>query len=179
VGYDEAVVLARRGFLALVAGTAAGLFIAPAQLLAAPRSVILRLAGACSFCGKAAEQVIGFAGMRGKGTRICNECVSLCLDILQQQGCTDLPPPPPPYAPPPSAYVPSTYDPSVLDRLIDELRRNPLPPRRPSEIFCSFCDTHQSEVAKIIAGPSVYICDACIAGAATLFGNAHTHAHQR
>jgi len=28
--------------------------------------------------------------------------------------------------------------------------------------FCSFCGKHQNEVKKLIAGPSVYICDECI-----------------
>ena len=28
------------------------------------------------------------------------------------------------------------------------------------QLFCSFCGKNQSEVKKLIAGPSVYICDA-------------------
>lgn len=32
----------------------------------------------------------------------------------------------------------------------------------PAKIFCSFCGKSQDEVRKIIAGPSVYICDECI-----------------
>ncbi|MFP3867547.1 MAG: ATP-dependent Clp protease ATP-binding subunit ClpX [Desulfobacteraceae bacterium] len=31
-----------------------------------------------------------------------------------------------------------------------------------SDLFCSFCGKSQSEVKKLIAGPSVYICDECI-----------------
>ena len=31
--------------------------------------------------------------------------------------------------------------------------------RRPR---CSFCDKTQDDVAKLIAGPSVYICDECV-----------------
>src|SRR3954470_21755692 len=30
------------------------------------------------------------------------------------------------------------------------------------DLCCSFCGKHQSEVKKLIAGPSVYICDECI-----------------
>jgi len=30
------------------------------------------------------------------------------------------------------------------------------------QLFCSFCGKNQSEVKKLIAGPSVYICDECV-----------------
>ena len=30
------------------------------------------------------------------------------------------------------------------------------------EVICSFCGKSQDEVKKLIAGPSVYICDECI-----------------
>ncbi|TVQ81414.1 MAG: ATP-dependent Clp protease ATP-binding subunit ClpX [Bradymonadales bacterium] len=33
---------------------------------------------------------------------------------------------------------------------------------RTVDLCCSFCGKHQSEVKKLIAGPSVYICDECI-----------------
>ena len=29
-------------------------------------------------------------------------------------------------------------------------------------LVCSFCGKHQKEVRKLIAGPSVYICDECV-----------------
>ena len=32
----------------------------------------------------------------------------------------------------------------------------------PHYIFCSFCGASQKEVDKLIAGPNVYICDACV-----------------
>ena len=32
-----------------------------------------------------------------------------------------------------------------------------------SELRCSFCNKHQNDVRKLIAGPGVYICDKCIA----------------
>jgi ATP-dependent protease Clp ATPase subunit len=31
-----------------------------------------------------------------------------------------------------------------------------------SEIRCAFCGRNQIEVKKLISGPSVYICDACV-----------------
>jgi ATP-dependent Clp protease ATP-binding subunit ClpX len=33
---------------------------------------------------------------------------------------------------------------------------------RSSDLICSFCGKNQEEVKKLIAGPSVYICDECI-----------------
>ena len=30
------------------------------------------------------------------------------------------------------------------------------------EMRCSFCGKHHSEVAKLVAGPGVYICDGCV-----------------
>lgn len=33
---------------------------------------------------------------------------------------------------------------------------------RPLAIICSFCGKAQNEVKKIVAGPSVYICDECV-----------------
>ena len=33
---------------------------------------------------------------------------------------------------------------------------------RPAGLTCSFCATSQYEVRKLIAGPGVYICDACV-----------------
>jgi ATP-dependent protease Clp ATPase subunit len=36
----------------------------------------------------------------------------------------------------------------------------------PSGLHCSFCGKHQDHVAKLIAGPGVYICSACVARAA-------------
>ena len=37
-------------------------------------------------------------------------------------------------------------------------------PSGPSGLLrCSFCNKHQNDVRKLIAGPSVYICDECVA----------------
>lgn len=32
-----------------------------------------------------------------------------------------------------------------------------------AKMYCSFCTKSQDEVAKLIAGPGVYICDGCVA----------------
>jgi len=34
--------------------------------------------------------------------------------------------------------------------------------KKNEELYCSFCGKGQEEVKKLVAGPSVYICDECI-----------------
>src|SRR3989338_2449010 len=36
------------------------------------------------------------------------------------------------------------------------------PPNNTGTLYCSFCGKSQREVKKLIAGPSVYICDECV-----------------
>lgn len=38
--------------------------------------------------------------------------------------------------------------------------------RGPLDAICTWCDRPPSEVAKLVAGPNVYICDACVTAAA-------------
>ena len=38
----------------------------------------------------------------------------------------------------------------------------------PANMFCSFCGKHEHQVRKLVAGPAVQICDACIAEALLL-----------
>ena len=46
-----------------------------------PRSV------ACSFCGQTQESVAKIVA--GPGVYICNECVSLCSSIIEEEGFLD------------------------------------------------------------------------------------------
>jgi len=39
---------------------------------------------------------------------------------------------------------------------------DPSPIRRAPEVSCSFCGKAQAHVAKVIAGPSAYICNECV-----------------
>jgi hypothetical protein len=41
-------------------------------------------------------------------------------------------------------------------------------------LSCTFCDKTQNQVRKLIAGPGVYICDGCIALAASVIRSGHT-----
>jgi hypothetical protein len=42
-------------------------------------------------------------------------------------------------------------------------RPSPEPSTEPRMLFCSFCGKSQHDVKKLIAGPGVFICDACVA----------------
>jgi hypothetical protein len=44
--------------------------------------------------------------------------------------------------------------------------------RRPQGLSCSFCGKSRKQVKKLIAGPGVYICERCVAGAAALAAGA-------
>lgn len=39
------------------------------------------------------------------------------------------------------------------------------------KLRCSFCRRDETEVAKLVAGPRVYICDACVTVASRLMDN--------
>ena len=46
------------------------------------------------------------------------------------------------------------------------------------DLICTFCKRPQTQLAKLIAGPKVYICDACVAAAEKSMGETRTHALQ-
>jgi hypothetical protein len=75
----------RRGFLWLCGATGAGIYLAKAGLIELPKQMVLQMAGRCSFCGKDKREVFGIAGVVGRATRICDECVGLCFDILNEE----------------------------------------------------------------------------------------------
>ncbi|MBY0519317.1 MAG: ATP-dependent Clp protease ATP-binding subunit ClpX, partial [Sphingomonas sp.] len=37
-----------------------------------------------------------------------------------------------------------------------------MPPQEKNTLYCSFCGKSQHEVRKLIAGPTVFICDECV-----------------
>ena len=41
----------------------------------------------------------------------------------------------------------------------------------PRDLRCSFCNKSESEVLELVAGPHVYICDACVAVAADIISH--------
>ena len=46
--------------------------------------------------------------------------------------------------------------------MLDRLKRTAAALTSPSGLRCSFCGKDKDEVQKLIAGPAVYICDACV-----------------
>lgn len=43
---------------------------------------------------------------------------------------------------------------------------------RRTKLRCSFCGKDESQVAKLVAGPKVYICDACVRAARQIMDEA-------
>ena len=41
-----------------------------------------------------------------------------------------------------------------------------------NRLACSFCGKSAAEVSKLVAGPKVYICDACVAAASRIMSDA-------
>jgi len=97
----------------------------------------------CSFCGKNQDQVQRLiAGPAG--VYICNECIDLCQEIIEDERAV-LPPHP-------DQHPSSPPETSTSHAPTQKIYR------------CSFCGKHQDQVQRLIAGPEgVYICDECVA----------------
>ena len=89
----------------------------------------------CSFCGKSEISVNKL--IKGNGVNICNECISLCNEILDEEKLKE-------------EETPQ----SKTNSDKSEEQYNPL--------YCSFCQTSASKVDKLIAGEGVYICNNCV-----------------
>jgi ATP-dependent protease Clp ATPase subunit len=179
----------RRNFLALIGAAVPGVWLNGVGLIQLPRKMVISLSGRCSFCGKDAREVFGLAGVISRPTRICNECIDICLEImLGDILLTAVPPPPSVHieeagnttlidfdldelipnvkAPKTRAEMKSFID--QLHRLLDQSETDRDSPKKSDELLCSFCDLAQSKVKKLIAGPQSYICDICVGDAAAL-----------
>ena len=135
----------------------------------------------CSFCGKSQDQVRKI--IAGPKVYICDECIELASDIIAEEGDEESPlsqgPPP---------WDPSEEELRELERigkeigegkpwvvpviegklafsearpLVGEIVR-PRQGRPDLTLTCSFCSKAQEEVAKLIAGPTTYICNECV-----------------
>jgi hypothetical protein len=179
----------RRNFLALIGASVPGLWLNGVGLIQLPRKMVIAVSGHCSFCGKEAGDVFGLAGVISRPTRICNECVGICFEILLNDIQMMLVPPSPSEqieeaesgissdfepvelignvkVPQTEAELKSFID--QLHRLLDQSATNREPRKKSDELSCSFCDLEQSKVKKLIAGPQSYICDLCVGDAAAL-----------
>jgi ATP-dependent protease Clp ATPase subunit len=170
-------VVSRRRFLFLTGSAAPGLWLAGTGLLSLQRHFVLALGGACSFCGKDGTEIRALAGVTGRAHRICDECVGLCFEILGEEPAfvvqdADARRPPPSPAQPADALddlLRGLASPQAdLELVMAELRRRLDGERRrsPADFSCSFCDALRRDVPKLISGPRVFICDACVGDAA-------------
>lgn len=178
-GYDR-FVLSRRRFMFLLGGATTGLWLASTGLVRLERNFVMSLAGSCSFCGKDRREVKALVGTAGHAPRICDECVGLCCEILGEEVEIESP------RDVHRFVAPNFHDEQFQDRvteilgrlaaeressrndaLLNDLRRSFESDRQPIlDMFrCSFCDAHRKDVAKLISGPRVFICDACIGDA--------------
>ena len=122
----------------------------------------------CSFCRKEARDVRALLFEPGRQT-ICDECLAVCRDIIED--ARRLPPVPADREP---LKLPRPYEIDEflarlperswmqLRRLVNELRFLSRPGRKPQPpLICSFCG--DDDPGKMIAGPTTFICDRCVA----------------
>ena len=103
----------------------------------------------CSFCGKRKGEVRKLVS--GPRVFICNECIVRCREILG-------PPPPPIDAPEPRERI--TMDiPAPAPPADEEVTAETKPP---DDRHCSFCGKERNAVGRLIAGPTVFICNECV-----------------
>jgi hypothetical protein len=88
----------------------------------------------CSFCGKRRREVRKL--ISGPRVFICDECVALCVDILAKTKAAE------------AGGV-------AGDGKDSQEEKQP-------KFHCSFCGKSQGDVEYLIAGPTVYLCDACV-----------------
>jgi ClpX C4-type zinc finger protein len=84
----------RRYFVALIGAAIPGLWLDGSGLIQLPRRMVIDISGRCSFCSKYAREVFGLAGVTSRPTRVCNECIDICLEILRDDLLLNAPRPP-------------------------------------------------------------------------------------
>lgn len=182
----------RRRFLALTGTTVAGLWLGGTGLIQLSRRMVIAFSGRCSFCSKEAGTVFGLAGVVGRPDRVCNECIDICLEIIKEDrllvmaenaSWTPSPDLTSEGAPEPTdsyisellralerarGHAAETRELERLRGLLDGTAANQPKVQHDDLMACSFCDRNQREVEKLIAGPTVFICEACVGDAAAL-----------
>ncbi len=164
----------------LLGGAATWVWLASTGLVRLERRFMIALGGTCSFCGKDRAQVQTLFGQRSIPERICNECVGLCFDIVCEEQHSMVP------TPSVGILLAEGDDDAVadtlrelaaaqnsrhVDELVDRVRRSLLAERQYfREFHCSFCARPRSDVAKLISGPRVLICDLCVGDAVAISG---------
>jgi ATP-dependent protease Clp ATPase subunit len=102
----------------------------------------------CSFCGKRQREVRKL--ISGPRVFICNECVVLCREIIGPTAPVETP------GQPERTTADFPAQPAPEDEDVTAKKKPP------DDRHCSFCAKDRSEVVRIVAGPTVYICNECI-----------------
>ena len=97
-----------------------------------------KLLQCCSVCGKGVHEVHRLAA--APNVFICNDCVEFCSGVLLEENQQESQP---------KRSTPSSNQ-KPTEKIADKL------------LYCSFCGKSQHEVVKLIAGPSVFICNDCV-----------------
>ena len=97
-----------------------------------------KLLQCCSVCGKGVDEVHRLAA--APNVFICNDCVEFCSGVLLEENQQESQP---------KRSTPSSNQ-KPAEKIVDKL------------LYCSFCGKSQHEVVKLIAGPSVFICNDCV-----------------
>src|SRR5262249_20055765 len=103
--------MSRRRFLALVGAAVPGLWLDGVGLIQLPRHMVVAISGQCSFCAKDAREVYGLVGTTTRPSRVCNECIDICLEILRyDMYAQKISAPPPPAEHFMASEIPDAFD---------------------------------------------------------------------
>lgn len=123
--------------------------------------------GGCSFCGKADGEYAAAVRITDGDVNICDECIDLCFGIFAEETGLRV------------ARNHGSLDPNErvqLVHLLADKRDHRLANIRellngvPSEFGCSFCGANRIEVPRLISGPRIFICEACVLAAGRITG---------
>ena len=163
----------------LLGGAATGVWLASTGLVRLERRFMLAIGGTCSFCRKDRTEVQTLLGQRGIPATICNECLGLCCDIMWEEMHRMPAPPARPVLPEPDEdavadalrELAAAQNSRHAEELVDRVRRSLFQEGpRLEEYHCSFCARGRRDVAKLLSGPGVFICDGCVGDAVAISG---------
>jgi ATP-dependent protease Clp ATPase subunit len=110
----------------------------------------------CAFCGKNQGIVRAPAATR-RSVCICEQCLNICRSILAKATREQAP----------ATELLSARDDKISSRVPRTYRISSSSSDQPAQLCCSFCDTPQHVVDKLIGSPPgetpAYICDKCVA----------------
>jgi ATP-dependent protease Clp ATPase subunit len=103
----------------------------------------------CSFCGKRRLEVRKL--ISGPRVFICNECVARCREVIGPLPAAD------------AEREPERTTADMPAQAFADDEDITAEKKPPDEHHCSFCNKLKIDVAKLVTGPTVYICNECIA----------------